>query len=138
MKQSIKKILMTFFIYDQNYDLRSKIHCSTVLFICIDKNFRFRSPLNLRKHLLGVNRTTTNTLVRGELGRYSLNVNISFGIKSFFDHIINSNKDDLVYLACVQTLLIPVQTGSLLEENLSEKESVESARRLCILGVSNK
>ena len=55
--------------------------------------------LNFCKHLLGVNRTTTNNLVRGELGRYPLKININFRIKSFFDHIMNSNKDDLVYQA---------------------------------------
>ena len=43
--------------------------------------------LNFCKHLLGVNRSTTNILVRGQLGRYPLKLNIENRIKSFFDHV---------------------------------------------------
>ena len=41
------------------------------------------------KRLLGVNRSTTNTLVRGELGRYPLSMPLNCRTNNFIKHILN-------------------------------------------------
>ena len=44
------------------------------------------------KRLLGVNRSTTNALVRGELGRYPLSIPLNCRTNSFIKHILNESK----------------------------------------------
>ena len=63
--------------------------------------------LNFCKHILGVNRSTTNILVRGELGRYPLKLNVENRIKSFFDHVKKAPEDSLIYQAYLMNLELP-------------------------------
>ena len=44
------------------------------------------------KRLLGVNRSTTNTLVRGELGRYPLSMPLNCRTNNFIKHILNESE----------------------------------------------
>ncbi len=44
------------------------------------------------KRLLGVNRSTTNALVRGELGRYPLSIPLNCRTNNFIKHIINESE----------------------------------------------
>ena len=57
--------------------------------------------LSFCKHVLGVNRSTTNNLVRGELGRYPLKITIDFRYISFLQHIKSMTKSSLVYQALI-------------------------------------
>ncbi len=52
------------------------------------------------KRLLGLNRSTTNALVRAELGRYPLSIQANCRVDSFINHIVHySEADSLVALA---------------------------------------
>ena len=72
-----------------------------------DKCDMERVHLNFCKRLLGVNRSTTNILVRGELGRYPLKLNVENRIKSFFDHVKKAPEDSLIYQAYLMNLELP-------------------------------
>ena len=54
--------------------------------------------LQFCKYILGVNRSTSNILVKGELGIYPLKVAIDTRIIQTYKHFFNS-KNDLVYQA---------------------------------------
>ena len=46
------------------------------------------------KRLLGVNRSTTNALVRGDLGRFPLNISVSCRTNNFIKHILHYSEPD--------------------------------------------
>ena len=57
--------------------------------------------LSFCKHVLGVNRSTTNNLFRGELGRYPLKTTIDCRYISFLQHIKNMPQSSLGYEALI-------------------------------------
>ena len=57
--------------------------------------------LSFCKHVLGVNRSTTNNLVRGELGRYPLKTTIDCRYISFLQHIKSMPQSSLVHQALI-------------------------------------
>ena len=66
-----------------------------------DSNPIEKVHLSFCKHVLGVNRSTTNNLVRGELGRYPLKTTIDCRYISFLQHIKNMPQSSLVYQALI-------------------------------------
>ena len=66
-----------------------------------DSNPIERAHLSFCKHILGVNRSTTNNLVRGELGRYPLKTTIDCRYISFLQHIKSMPQSSLVHQALI-------------------------------------
>ena len=63
--------------------------------------------LNFCKRILGVNRSTSNILVRGELGRYPLKLAADNRFISFYRHIENMPQNSLVYQSLLMNKELP-------------------------------
>ena len=72
-----------------------------------DNNIIEEIHLSFCKHLLGVNRSTTNILVRGELGRFPLKNTIDNRCISFLQHIEESPPNSLVHLSLLANNDLP-------------------------------
>ena len=72
-----------------------------------DNNIIEKIHLSFCKHLLGVNRSTTNILVRGELGRFPLKNTIDNRCISFLRHIEESPPNSLVHLSLLANNDLP-------------------------------
>ena len=68
--------------------------------LMMEDNFLFENIHNrFCKHILKVNKSCTNMLVKGELGRYPLFINVCISILKCWIHARKSPKDSLIYIA---------------------------------------
>ena len=58
-----------------------------------------QTHLQFCKHILGINRSSTNHLTRFETGRYPIRLHIDYKILTFHKHILSMPKDSIIYQA---------------------------------------
>ena len=58
-----------------------------------------QTHLQFCKHILGINRSSTNHLTRYETGRYPIKSHIDYKILTFHKHILSMPQDSVVYQA---------------------------------------